>query len=406
MRISGTALLLLFSTPNLTTATPFTWGDNVVKPLSFPPGTKITIYIQPDPKGLGRDGLIADGVNRWSDSLNAHNITLDVKIQAPPATQPDNSMTYKFVADGTSLAGDEVGPGKNDGVGAASGNGSKLVSGQSIVRDALPAGTDDEKNFLRNLGQHEMTHMLGLDDDDKGEVTNHLQSSAARTKADYNDRDKAELNQLYAASNTGGAQHPTGTATPAGGGAAAGYYDYAFLFQGAGDPLSDPQHIALINLGINPAYVTSLDLPPGWIAYLRNGVVDPSDPYFDGIFQDGAPNISPFDPLTPINYIPIRNTDPAQALSITNASMNLRVHTTGPIMDGTISVYAGGALQQLFGPVAIPEPASFGTAASGLLLLAFRTAIRFRQKGASARRPGAKACAKLLVRELDAHSGG
>ena len=393
MLTSGIRTALLLAVAGSVTATPFTWGDKIVKPLSFPPGSTITVYVQPDPQGKGRDALVKEGIDRWKDLLTAHNITLDVKIQAPPASPPQDSMTVKFVPDGTKLAGSEVGPSSNDGVGSAVNSATRIVRGETIIRDSMPATTDTEKDALRNIGQHEVTHMLGLDDDDTGKVTNHNQDDQPRTKADYNDRDKAELNQLYAASNTGGTGFPTGVVTATGGGAALGYYDYSLNFTAAGDPLTDPQHVALINLGIDPEFVTGIDLPSGWESYVRHGTADPADPYFNGILVDGAPGHSPFDPVDPINYIPIRNVDPAAALSTSNPTLNLRVHTDSQARDGWIQVYAGGSLQTVAGPVMVPEPAFLPLAGALFLLPAI---IRRKRRG----------CATLVARDSHADSGG
>ncbi len=361
-------------------ATPFTWGNNV-KPQAWPKNSTINVFVQTDPKGLGRDALVKAGVERWTKALADRMITLKVTIGDPPASDT-SAVRYTWEADGFKAAGQELGTGtgKVDGIGTTTSDGTKLVGGSAHLRNALPAGTDQEKEFLRNLGEHELTHVLGLADDAAGAVTKHEQPSTSRGA---NAQDIKEINTLYGTANSGGGNKAQGQASRIGGGAAAGYFDFGFQFlpgNAVADPL-DPEHVPLITLDIDPALVLGVQLPPGWLALVANGPIGPDDPYFvlDDYMADGGLSAPPWDPASLIPFLAFRASveealadglppgiDPA--LTLDNPQLPLRVFTVDGVREGPIRVWAGGEVQTVLGPRAVSEPATLLLMGAPLLL--------------------------------------
>lgn len=74
------SLLSLAETPAY--ATPMSWGDRITVSLKWPKGT-LKVYVQPDPKGLSRDTLVKEGIDRWKKAFGDRGITLDVSIGQP-----------------------------------------------------------------------------------------------------------------------------------------------------------------------------------------------------------------------------------------------------------------------------------------------------------------------------------
>jgi len=375
------ALIVLFGTIINTqpaAATPFTWGDKIVKPPAWPKNSTIDVYIQKDPKNQGRDDLIKEGVERWKARMSARMITVNVSIGDPPAGDSD-AVSYTWEADGFKSGDDELGSGagQSDGLGTATTDGTKLDGGSAHIRNALPAGTEKEKEFLRNLGEHEFTHVLGLADDAKGALTKHEQPDTPRNA---NDQDTKEINTLYGTAATGGNTKPQGAVTPSGGGAGLGFYDYQFDFVPA--DLTDPQHVSLFTLAIDPSLVTGFDLPPGWIGLNPSGGVSSTDPFFsEGYMLDGFGAPAPWDLLQPTSFLAFRTSatealldglDPLfdPALSPDNPTLSLRLFVNDPVLDGPVQVWAGGELQTVIGPVRpVPAPSSALLLIIGLALL-------------------------------------
>lgn len=364
--------------PSNAHATPLTYGDEIVNALKWPNNSTLNVYIQQDPAGKGRHTLAKEGVERWKNTMAARGITINVTIGNPPAgTQ--NEVFYEWKPENFEFANlPKLELGTNDGMGVVGYSRTRLLVGKAFLHTDLPADSDAQKEYIRNLGEHEFVHVLGFADDEDGEVMNHAQPNTAHA---LNDRDRRELNLLYGTNNTGGNNRPMGMGFNSGGGAADGFYKYHFAFQpgnAIADP-NDPEHVSLINLGIHPDLVLSLDLPPGWIGLISTGSPSPSDPFFDGYMEDGAGDPSVWDPSNPITFIPLRTSviealadglppgyDPA--LSLENISFDITVYTkTNPnLRNGLIPVWAGGELQFLEGPVLIPEPSTLFLLGAGL----------------------------------------
>lgn len=363
-----------------TFATPLTYGDEIIRPLKWPNNSTLNVYIQQDPNNNGRDQLAKEGVERWKPIMTARGITINVVIGNPPAGT-ENEVVYQWKPENFAFGGlSPLELGVNDGMAGAGYSRTRLLIGKAFLHERLPFNTDNEKNYLRNLAEHEMTHVLGFADDGAGSVMDHGQDGAARA---FNARDTRELNLLYGTGNTGGANAPMGMGFNSDGGADQGFYKYHFVFQPANlipDP-DDSEHVSLINLGIDPSFVTGVDLPPGWISLISSGVVSPDDPFFDDYMEDGAGDPPPWDPLNLFSYIAFRTSfeealldglpegfDPG--LTLDNFEFDITVYTKRGLVDVQIPVWAGGELQYLVGPgVLIPEPLSLFLLAAGIAAL-------------------------------------
>ena len=382
--LSG-ALALLAGAP-ASQATPFTWAERLKKPPAWAKGSTITVYVQPDPKGQGRDTLLKDGVERWKDSLKARMITLNVIVGNPPAGAKD-FVHYHWVTDGTTVNINteirnidtkiKIEAGTNDGAAfpTPSKDGSKIDHGDAFIRNGLGATTPAQQETIRTIGQHEFVHILGLADDNAGDVTRHLNPSTA-----FNDHDVKEINSLYGTVATGGAGKPKGDIQKIGGGGEQGFFQYHVEFQPANavpDP-ADPEHVSMITLGVDPKIVTGLELPPGWIGLVPTGPLDITDPFFsEGYMLDGAGIPPPWDPLATPEFITLRTSvaeaiadglapgvDPA--LSLDNPFIEFKLLTQAGITEAPIEAWAGGELQTVAGPV-VPEPGSLALLGIGFL---------------------------------------
>lgn len=386
------------------TATPMTWGDKITVPLKWPKGP-LKVYIKPDPKALGRDALVKEGVERWKAPLAARGITLDVTIGDPPANAV-TPITYTWEADNFEDHGQKLGNGNDaiagpDGRATGGGNG-EFTSGTAHLRNALPAGGDDDKNYLKNLAEHEFVHILGIADDDNGEVTRHAQGSDARGLSEL---DLKELNSLYGTAQTNGNSGPRGHIQKLGGGSQDGFWEYAFTLQTANavPSLDDPEHVAFIAFAIDTSLVSGLLLPPGWIGLIGGHSLTPDDPFFaEGYMVDAFTGIPPWSTTDPLSYIALRTSvaeaahdglppgfDPA--LTLANPVLLFRLLTSGPVGEGAIAVWAGGDSQLTAGPVALPEPASWLLFGTGIALLTSRRLQSWRSATSGFRREARRA---------------
>lgn len=355
-------------------ATPLTYGDAIVKPLTWPKDSTLNVYIQKDPKDKGRDQLAKEGVERWKQTLADRKITLNVIIGNPPAGT-ENEIFYAWGNENFKFADGELELGVNDGMGFVGYSKTRLLVGKAFLHNDLPTDAEADKIYIRNLAEHEMTHVLGLADDEKGEITHHGQGKMPRA---INDQDKKEINLLYGTADTKGDAKPQGKATKVGGGAGLGFYKYHFAFE-PGNPVfnpADPEHVSLINFGIDPHLITGVDLPPGWIGLIP--VVQPGqgDEFFLEYMEDGSGFPSVWDPSNPMTFIAFRvsfeeafkdglPSDFDPALTLDNISFDITLHTIPDVSEKLIRVWAGDELQWVLGPAPIPEPATWILLAGG-----------------------------------------
>lgn len=368
-------LVIAGTPPRWASATPMLEGAGG-KGLAWGPAVTINVFIPPD--NNGRDALIKEGIERWKDRLAARGRTLNVTIGAAPAGQENSSVVVRSQPDGYSPPDSplqKIGPpdsGGLNGLGTPepNGDGDSIGSGKIDVRSSMPGGNDGsafENQRIKDTAEHEMGHALGLADDPHGDVMNHARDAMLPPR--MNKRDNEEFNSLYGTANTNGAKTPVGKVThplienP-------NRLRYKFDFKPANanvDP-DDPEHVASINLLINPSLVQSVTPPPGWIALVPNGTPAENDPYFteDEYMLDGAFSPPPWSNAAAPHFIALRLSDAetvrdglpvgTAALSLDNPSFEVTIQTVPGVPLGNIQVWAGGEFQTVLGPV--PEPAT------------------------------------------------
>jgi len=342
-------------------ATPFFYGEGVA-PLKWPIGTAanptvIKIYIEEDShKPPDRSELLKEGMERWNAELQNRGIKLEVTVGIPDP-MPAGGVPCTYGNAGDSLPMDQGDPNAptlngNKGLAGCTGpEGGSITSAEILIMDNLPAAGDDQKEQIRNLGAHEVTHILGLDDDTDGNVTDHLQGSEA---TGFSAHDRAEISTLYPDLGSPDSQ-ASGTQQSA----IAHQYDWEFVYEGPEDG-----HVTLITLGIDPNVIADVIAPPGWIAF---NPADPDHllpeyPYYQDCMIDGHPVPAPWDPDGD-PAVAYRAQSGAAALSVTHPVEMFTLIALNDI-PGQIPVWAGGDIQWLEGPVPespVPEPPVGGT---------------------------------------------
>ncbi|HNQ23639.1 MAG TPA: hypothetical protein PKK06_11150 [Phycisphaerae bacterium] len=364
--------------------TPFTWGEDeegdTIAPLRWPAGSTINIYIEadPDPAPPDRSALLREGMLRWQAEMANRGITINVTVGDPPNPPPANVVRCTWEPNGTQRGGHTLGTGagQDDGIGTCSGD-TELDGGEIVIRDGLPAGTDAERDYIRNLGQHEVTHVLGLADDEDGQVTDHTQGTTPNT---YNDTDRAEISSLYPVQEQQPAQGTGETEQSSN----PNRYDWDFYYDGP-----PGGHVALITMEVPGEVISQIIPPPGWIALNPGdpGRLSLSYPFYQGYCEDGAPGRPPWD----ANYrVPLafRALSAAASLSMGHPSVHVTLFTVGA-QRGPMRAWAGGPEQVLEGPVApspsVPALGLIGWVAMGGALVG-SGAVVCRRLGAEGRR--------------------
>jgi len=363
--VLGAVLLLIWTAPD-TNGTPMTWGTDQngdsIQAFGWNRGDTVRVFIEPDPdpNPPDRSALLREGIERWRAEMANRGITIETTVGSPPNPPPSGTVNCTYEPDGTQLAGHTLGtgPGQEDGVGSCSGNPDDgITGGQIIIRDGIPAGTDSQQEYLRNLGQHEMTHVLGLGDDPEGEVTDHNQTTIPNS---YNDTDSLEIQSLYPSvgedhargiGNTNSSMDPN-------------QYDWDFNYTGPPEG-----HVALITMNVAAEVIVNIIPPPGWI------VLNPADPlhksidypFYADYMECGAPGMPPWgaEYTAPLAFRPLYT---AEALSIANPTVHITLFTKDAER-GEMTAWAGGGVQVLEGPV--PLASDIPTVSEwGLLLIA------------------------------------
>lgn len=368
-------------------ATPFTWSG-LVKPPAWPTDDKtINVYIETDPDAdpPDRSQLLKEGMERWNAELADRGLQLNVVVGNVPDPPPDCLVTCRYKPAGSSLEldKDNKDPKKlgeeNDGLGGAkaeiSDSGAQLVRGEIIILDNLPGGGEKEKEFLRNLGAHEITHVLGLADDSEGEVTDHEQG---RDPAEFNDHDRAEISTLYPKleeeeSKAEGEEVPGGetdrVSAPI---AIGGLESFTWQFTYVGPP---DGHVSLITLGIDPSIIVDVICPPGWLCLnpADPGRLDRNSAYYIGYNEDGHPIPPPWTPL-PTPPVALRAAAPGAPLTTVNPTLFVTVVVRRHIR-GQIDTWAGGNIQRLPGPLPASTPAIPALSLAGLVAFLLALAV-------------------------------
>ena len=343
---------------------PFTVGSN---PTKWPVGTILNVYIAEDPNSPpDRAALVKEGIERWVEEMARRGITINVNTGTAPAGT-ENVIPVTWVDPGTVEDGSTYGTDMDGYAGGASTSSGTLVSGDIKLVKGLDASDDYDKNYIKNLAQHEMSHVLGLDHDDvDGDVTSGTQGGDADRMP--NDTDLDEVSTLYPVdpnyippadpNDTGGEKAFSGyseypeylfskakvTAAWQGGG------DWAWLFEHSG---ATEGHIPLIILyGLDNRLIRYMGVSSGWEILNPADPLsrDPGYPYYAGRYVDNnGGGFNPFDPAVELP-VAIRAVDAANALSVDNPSVLLFVSTRGG-RTGTFDLWAGGHGDTVAGPV-------------------------------------------------------
>ena len=356
----------------------------VPTPARWPRGSTINVYIRPDPFGKGRDRLLKEGVERWISRMKPRGITIKVKIANPPAGAK-NVVDFQWRADGRIDERHVLGPGPNEESAVTEavanfpntpGGMGQIESAIVYVRRRLPlrASRPDDKVFIRNLAEHEMVHVFGFRDEPNGSVSRHRQSSRNRT---LNAIDKRELNSLYPLASRAEARgRPSLLEVDP----ALRVFKYRFAFEPGGAAPPSQEHVSVIVLDIEPELVASIQGPPGWITIATRAPIRPDHPFFAESMADVITRPSFFDPGVNAPIVALQTSveqairdglgaDADPALSLQIPTIDVVVRTRGPVLMGSITVWAGGSRQSVPGPVPTPAPATafLCLVASGLL---------------------------------------
>lgn len=333
----------------------------------WPAWSTINIFVQNiDPAGPNsRQQLFADGLGRWAAELG-RGYTINVNLGDPPTPPPANLVRFTWADPGTRLNGFEL-----TALGAISTStwrrnaqtGDRdIFTGAGIISNRWTTGTGPERETLRNLGMHEMTHILGLADDANGRVTNtNVQLGGVMA---FNNRDRQEIAALYGRRPQDGgglANIPRGRLERMNSGV--GRYDYRASFEGDSNEIID-----VITFDIDPNLVTGVQAPEGWL-YMdpaEVALLGPAYPFFDEYMEDGTTVPAPWEAL---DYLTFRSAGPPYDLSTTRPELDFSIFTVNDI-PGFIFAHAGGDTQTLSGPV--PEPGTLMLLSLGVLYIGRR----------------------------------
>ncbi len=365
----GVVLVLGWTAPD-TSGTPMTWGTDEngdsIQAFGWNQGDTVRVFIEPDPNPNppDRSQLLREGMERWRAEMANRGITIEVTVGNPPDPPPAGTVTCTYEPDGTQLGGHTLGtgPGEDNGIGSCTGNPEDgITGGQIIIREGVPDTTGAQQEYIRNLGQHEMTHVLGLGEDDEGEVTDHNQTSIPNS---YNDTDSLEIQSLYPSlgeDHARGEGNTNASIDP-------NQYDWDFFYTGPPEG-----HVALITMNVPAEVIVDIFPPPGWIA------LNPADPlhkslgypFYENYMECGAPGMPPWDAnyTAPLAFRPLFA---GEALSITNPVVHITLVTKNAER-GEMTAWAGGPVQVLEGPVPItsdiPAVGDWGLLLIALLLV-------------------------------------
>ncbi len=393
--------------------------------------TKINVFIQNDPMNANRHNLLKMGIDRWQARLDRRNAHIQIMVmfnatgKAPAGTVNPVEVTFEPAGTmigekklkttlGTSNAAAALPMVPTNAQGKATSpffNGGKIIVLNTAVKDPTQANT------VKNIGEHEFSHMLGFGHDNRNGVTNnHTQSNQDRDPFQdlparhpfaegMSPTDRREFNTLYNESlvletrgliggplNTSAQAAPQTTFALKSMNAEGTEFTYEVMFSPIlGDPVIPvgDQHIPYLVFGIDPLLLDDVMLPDGWLLQ-PNAEPDPADPYYflDGYLTDmGLPvGLQVHGDGQPMRYLALRASDDLAAmqgfmgeaaLSAARPSLEFTFKTVDGAAVGTIGAAgADGFVQRLTGPVrVVPEPGSAGLA----LLIVAGIAVRRRR---------------------------
>jgi hypothetical protein len=145
-------------------------------------GSTLDVSIAPDPEALGRDELIRQGVERWRNRLEEKGLGLNVWIAGSDG--PTGNVQYSWWSSQSSGWAESF----SDEAGV-------IYGGQVFMPDQADAGIPD---FIRNLAEHELVHVLGPPNVRSGSVMNGIQPGVYRP---WNAADQEIWNAWYPCSS-------------------------------------------------------------------------------------------------------------------------------------------------------------------------------------------------------------
>ncbi|HEX4953910.1 MAG TPA: hypothetical protein VF017_11020 [Thermoanaerobaculia bacterium] len=321
--------------------------------------------------------LLKEGVERWRPVLRQRGLTLEVSVMEVPSPAPTAVVTDRFKPVGARLdldaeetmevlvLGDE-----NWGLGGMAHHDGDIRKGEAVVRSDLPTKTAGQQEFIRNLGAHEMSHVLGLADDEQGVVTNHLQQE---TEASFSQRDLDEVSMLYPV-NPADPPRAIGTlrevredVQPRSREATTlevFRYQYSYIGPEVG-------HVALVTLEVDPRVLVEVECPAGWLCLtpvdLDRTSLDHA--FYQDHMEDGHPVPRPYSPGVRLP-IALRAQAPGSALTAENPNLEFSI-VVRDHRAGVVSTWAGGdACHEVQGPVTEPTAPTVPAASTlGLVVL-------------------------------------
>lgn len=328
----------------------------------------ISIYVPFNTvNGEDRAKIVKDAIEGlWAPKMAEFGVTVKVTVGAkgqkdPPAGTnvvagfvPANDPQLKNTAGGQDSATAAIFPGP-----PAKGQTKGTIGAGKILFSESLGGND-----LRNVAQHEFTHIIGLDDEksadaDHQNVSDHTSPPGSKQQS-FSSRDLAELGTLYAAAPKG---QVTDTVTALGGGLYR--YGYDVLWTGGSE-------IPFLALPVEVDQIMDVSTTTGWRLWDRTSADEALNLQID--FLVGSP-----DP----GFASVVFFNPDQGLSSTFPGPATFAFTSrlGP---GTIDVlYGGDEYVSVAGP-AVPEPATPALMATAILAWLYG---RNRSKNASERLP-------------------
>jgi len=224
-------------------------------------GTTIMVFVPDDPDGKGRKDDLKAGIEAWNDQqiLKDKNITIQVKDGTPPAGA-QNAVTVKWVSEKLEVP-DPDNPGEKKEVFGTAAPAWAAGAMNLIKEGEIQISRDQDavdEQMAKNLGTHEMGHILGLDDVTKDGAA----MNPSFTKSDtvtISEADTNELKSVYSANANDTSIDVSPQVTPVGPSQFEYAYEAEWISGGA---------LALFQVDVNGAGILDTDAPEGWEVFL------------------------------------------------------------------------------------------------------------------------------------------